>query len=382
MALLHRVVALLAAAEAAYGVPPAVGDFHGILCNAGSDVTPSGDKVERDLLRPTLSPLASRVGAKRVQIAATVEARGGGVGAGGLLLPPDYEPLLLACGVQRTDVVRLTVDAVAGFEIGEAVTGGTSAATGLLHHIEGTVLVLRASAGTFAAGEMVSGGDSTATATIAAEGVSTGIEYRPLTAGPDGQPSVAIRYHKSSILHIVNGCRGTAVLDCPVGKIPIWKFTLTGLWADPSAEQIPNPVLSSLVGPVFVNARAAIGDYSPVMSSFSLDLGATVTERQNINAAEGLMGQVITGRRPTGSLDPEVDDLAVYNPWTAWKNATPARLVATIGDTPGNRVHVEVPKAAYEDVKYGERSSLSVYQQTYLASVDRDGDDEWRITYF
>lgn len=382
MALLTRVMALLAATEAAYGVPPDAGQFAGVLCNAGSEISPTGDKIERDIVRSTFSPLPSRVGAKRQQLTVTTELRGGGLGVGGEVLPPDYAPFLLACGAQRTDVVRLTVDAVAGFEIGETITGGTSTATGTLHHIDGLVLVLSGVTGTFAAAEMVTGGDSAATATVAANGVVPGIEYRPVTARVEAQKSVCVKYHKDSILHQIVGARGTAVIDCQVGKIPTVKFTLTGLWADPAAAVLPNPVLTDLAGPVFVNAGATLGTYSPIISALSLDIGNTVSERVSANGPEGLIAQYISGRRSTGSLDPEVDDLALFNPWAAWKGATPARIAATIGDAPGNRIRLEVPKAGHEDIKYGDRSGLATYQLPYVASVDRDGDDEWRITYF
>lgn len=382
MALLTRVMALLAATEAAYGVSPDAGQFAGVLCNAGSEISPTGDKIERDIVRSTFSPAASKMGAKRQQLTVTTELRGGGLGVGGEVLPPDYAPFLLACGMQATAVVRLTVDAVAGFEIGEEITGGTSTATGTLHHIDGLVLVLRGVVGTFAAAEMVTGGDSAATATVAAGGVAPGLEYRPITARVEAQKSVCVKYHKDSILHQIVGARGTAVIDCQVGKIPTIKWTLTGLWADPAAAVLPNPVLTDLTGPVFVNAGVVIGAYAPIVSALSLDVGNNIAERVSANGMDGLLAQYISGRRSTGSLDPEVDDLALFNPWAAWKNATPARIAATIGDAPGNRIRLEVPKAANEDLKYAERNGLATYQQPFVASIDRDGDDEWRITFF
>jgi hypothetical protein len=375
-------MALLAATEAAYGVPPAADQFRGVLCNAGSEITPTGDKIERDIVRQTFSPAASKMGAKRQQLTFTTELRGGGLDVGGDVLPPDYAPFLLGCGMQATEVVRLTVDAVAGFEIGETVTGGTSTATGTLHHIDGLVLVLRGVVGTFAAAETVTGGDSTTTAAVVAGGVAPGLEYRPLTARVEAQKSACIKFHKDSILHQIVGSRGTLVIDCQVGKIATIKFTMTGLWADPATALLPTPVLTDLAGPVFVNAGATLGAYSPIISALSLDVGNTVSERVSANGMDGLLAQYISGRRSTGSIDPEVDDLALFNPWAAWKAATPARLAATIGDTPGNRIRLEVPKAANEEVKYAERNGLATYQQPYLATVDRDGDDEWRITYF
>ncbi|NDY57399.1 hypothetical protein G3N56_11670 [Desulfovibrio sulfodismutans] len=382
MALLTRVMALLAATEATYGVAPAADQFKGILCNSGSEISPTGDKIERDTVRSTFSPAASKMGAKRQQLTVTTELRGGGLGVGGEVLPPDYAPFLLACGMQATAVVRLTLtdDDGGKFAIGEAITSGT--ATGTLHHIDARTLVLSGVEGTFAEAEIVTGGLQGATATVAAGGVAPGLEYRPVTARVEVQKSACVKYHKDSILHQIVGARGTAVIDCQVGKIPTIKWTLTGLWADPAAAVLPNPDLTDLSGPVFVNAGVVIGAYEPIISALSLDIGNTIAERVSANGADGLLAQYISGRRSTGSLDPEVDALAAYNPWVAWKDATPARIAATIGNVPGNRIRLEVPQAANEDLKYGERNGLATYQQPFVASIDRDGDDEWRITFF
>jgi hypothetical protein len=160
------------------------------------------------------------MGAKRQQLTVTTELRGGGLGVGGEVLPPDYAPFLLACGAQRTDVVRLTVDDAAGFEIGETVTGGTSTATGVLHHIDGRCWSCPGLRALVRRAETVTGGDSAATAVIAASGVAPGLEYRPMTVRPETQKSACIKYHKDSILHVVVGARGTAAIDCPAGKTP------------------------------------------------------------------------------------------------------------------------------------------------------------------
>ncbi len=394
MALLDRIVTVLAATEETYGAFPSSGAFKAVLCNKGAEITPKGDRVERDILRSTFSPLPSRVGAKRVGLTLTTELRGGGLGVGGEVLPPDCDALLLACGCQRTAVLRLTADPLpspdgavpqdlSGFLPGDVIVAPEDVALGILWYIDGDTLVLRDVTGNATPAEpfLVTGFPGSGSMAEVSKPTKA-LEYRPLTSGPDAAKSAHVQFYKHTILQRVSGIRGTALIDCQVGKIPTIKFSLTGLWVDPADQDAPNPNYTNVTGPVFVNARAKFGGYAPVLSSLTLDLGVTVSERVSANGAEGLLGQIITGRRAVGSLDPEVEPLATFNPWTAWKAGGTARLCATIGDSPGNRIRLEVPKAGYENVAYGSRVDLATYKLDYVATVDRDGDDEWRLTFF
>ncbi|WP_027185648.1 phage tail tube protein [Desulfovibrio inopinatus] len=379
--LMTKRVGSLIAAEASYGVPPDVGEYAGLLCNEGVDVTINGEKIERNVVTPTFSPTPNAVGTKSIQISPAVELRGGGLSEAGALLAPDWEPLFLACSMKKREVVRLDIEgAVGSFEIDEVVTGQGSGATGTVYHIDGDTLVLTGGAGEFQAAETVTGGTSAATASVVA--AYEAFEYRPATLSPADQPSASKRFFKDSHLWVIRGLRGTWALDCANGKIPTLSFTMTGLYGDPSDSVLPSPVFTDLIGPVFMGAGLTIGSYTPVLESFKLDLGGDVQQRKDANHPEGMRAVYVGGRTPKGSIDPEADSLANFNVWSMWKNSTPGKLACTIGAAAGNRWRIEVPKATYEDPKYADKSGLVKYDLSYTATNAGAGDDEFRMTLF
>ena len=383
---LTRRAAILVAPEVTYAQDPTPNPAtHGVLINNGVEITPQAERQDRDVVRDTFSPAGSVVGAKSLDITIKTEFRGGGLDeATGKPKAPDFGNLLLACGMQSVEVVRLTLGAggAGTFVAGEAITGGTSAATATIDHIErDDLIVVRMTAGEFAEAETLSGGTSMATAPV--EAIAPGLMYRPITAVPSAQKSSTIYFHRDGILHSILGSRGTFSLDAQVGKIATLDFKMSGLWVDPKDAAIPAPVLTNLAGPQFLAADLRIGDYSPVFTALKLDIGNKVEKRQDANSAEGVVGLLITGRSPSGSLDPEVDKLSNFNPWTAWKDTNArARINGYIGKTPGNRAALHMGACQYTDLKYGDRVGLATYSAGFLPTQDGSGDTEFRLTFF
>lgn len=379
---LTRKVVVLVGTEATYGKVPDLKPENGVLVNNGVDVEPTGEKVKRDVVRSTFSPAGAVIGSKKITFKAPVELRGGGLGVAGKVLPPDCEPFLLACGTQRTDVVRLAVSSVVGFTLGEEIVGSTSNAKGTLHHIDGkNTLVLKAVTGEFQS-EPVTGASSTTVNDVIS--AAPGIEYRPATKQPLHQDSAAVLFHKDAILYTVAGARGTFTLNCAVNKYPLFEFSMTGLWTDPAdAASIPVPNETKIVPPMFMGANVSIDDYQPVITELNFTMGNTIADRLDANAAEGMVGAIITGREATGSINPEMDSLANFNPWAKWKAAQTSRIATVFGSEPGNRIRIELPAAQYDGLKHGDRSGVAAYSANYIANAHRDeGDDEWRLTIF
>lgn len=355
---------------------------NGILINKGAEVTPNADKTDRDTISTTYSKTGSIIGAKYLDLSLQVEMRGGGMDVDGITpLPPDYDCLLRCSGMQRRDAVRLTLNEAAAFQAGEVVTGGTSAATGVIEYLErDTILVVIPTTGTFEAPEVITGGESAVTGNVT--DVTKALLYQPVTAGPSAQKSDTTYFWKDSILHKLVGIVGTWSLTAEVGKIALIDFKLSGLWADPVDSVLPAPTLTELVGVQAMGMGVKIGSYTPVCTALKLDLGAKVSKRNDINASEGLIGLYISGREPSGSLDPEVDKLATYNPWNLWKSGTKSAISGYLGTAPGNRAAFYVGAAQRADLKYGSREGIATYAESYSPCKVRSGDDEMYLCFF
>jgi hypothetical protein len=84
-------------------------------------------------------------------------------------LDHNQKTVALASGVADYPVgtVTMTVNSTTGFQDGELITGGTSAATAYVTNVNSaTVLAITVPDGTFAAGETITGGTSGSTATV------------------------------------------------------------------------------------------------------------------------------------------------------------------------------------------------------------------------
>jgi hypothetical protein len=373
---LTRRAVILAKLEGAYGVDAAPTGADAILCNSGVDVKPQGEVIERDVLRDTLSPSGHVIGAKTLDFDFSVELKGGGLVATAVQAP-EYDALLQSCGMAQQEVTELTLSEIpTGLATGDTITDDTSGAHGTVAYIRGLVVGLTGvSGGEFAINDEV----NTNAATIAANPAEV-LCYAPIS-DPELVKSCTVLFYKDGILHKSLGVRGSFDLNAPSGKYGTLKFTMHGLWTDPVDQAAPAPQILDLFPPVCVGAGLKIGIYSPVgISALSLNLAADVVKRPDLNAAEGVNGLVIKGRKPTGSLDPEVQTLAAFNPWTAWKNASTAAIHARFGQTSGNSVEVHVPKAQYSEVKYADRDNVAIYNLAFTCTVDH-GDDEFRLIY-
>lgn len=378
-----RRTAILVKTEAAYGedaVPTAA--ENAVLINEGVDLTPQADRVDRTILRDTFSPAGSAIGSRTQDLSFQTEARGGGLNGDSKPLPPDYAPALLACGMQAAEVMRLSLAAPAAFVAGETITGGTSAATAAIEYVErDALIVVRMTNGEFQPAETVTGDTSAATAGLSA--IVPGLMYRPITARPAAQVSDSIHYYKDSLLHRVVGARGSWSLDAQVGKFATFDFKFSGIWTDPIDQVMPGLALTNLTGPQLLGADLQVGNYVPVFTALKVDLGNKIEKRQDANSLEGVIGQIISSRSPTGTLDPEADKLANHNPWSYWRDASARqRINCTIGDTPGNRLVVHMGSTQLTDLKYGDRVGLAVYNMSFTPCQERTGDDEIRLVYF
>lgn len=111
--MLTRKTLLLAKKETTYGVDPSPSVSDDAIEVFDFSITPNIDTVDRNLYRPSLSPVASIPSKKYTEVSFSVELKGGGVDAEGKALAPKYVRLLEACGmsveVQEDDTSRTTI---------------------------------------------------------------------------------------------------------------------------------------------------------------------------------------------------------------------------------------------------------------------------------
>jgi hypothetical protein len=137
------------------------------------------------------------------------------------------------------------------------------------------------------------------------------------------------------------------VIEGEAGKWPTWTFELMGIHDSIAEADYPATVTyKSALPPLMANIAMTIGSYSPVIRSFSLDLGLEVALRGDGNAVNAHQGYRIVKRTPRLTATVEVDDAANYNPWDDFQNATARTIDLTIGGTQYNRFAIDIDEAA------------------------------------
>lgn len=97
---------ILAKAEATYKAATTPDGTDALLVNMGSSMDVAGEEIKRTFLRDSMSPLGHVVASKVVNFKISTELRGGGKVTSDIM-PPEFDTLLLACGMAETGSAAL-----------------------------------------------------------------------------------------------------------------------------------------------------------------------------------------------------------------------------------------------------------------------------------
>lgn len=277
-----------------------------ILCSVPK-ITPDGEKIIRDFVRSSLSPLGHSIGIKTFNIKFKVELKGSGAAG----TAPEIDPLLRACGLDDTIVA------------------------------------------------------------------ATSVEYTPIS---ENFEMVTIYFYWDGLLHKLLDARGTFNLDLSVGAYGVLDFDMTGVYATPTDIPLVTGSYNQTLPPVFLNAGLSLGGYSPIFTKLQLSMGNKITQRKDANSSTGLIGVEITGREPSGSIDPEAVTIATKDFWSAWENGTKEALTCVAGSAAGNKCTVSADKIQYGGISYGDREGIVTYDLPFTPCLTT-GDDELSLKF-
>lgn len=191
--------------------------------------------------------------------------------------------------------------------------------------------------------------------------------YWPLDAG---FPTATVYGYTAGKLIKLVGCVATMSLSATVNEVATMTFTITGrLASDPTEAALPALAYLAPIPPLFNGVVASIGAWLStavsdplVLRTASIDLANVVADRPSAGVADGLIGYLITDRKPRQTLGYEVPQLATHdafalskavdtaNPFTAW----------TIGANTLNRMTVQTGRWAMEMPQLGAQNGIAL----------------------
>lgn len=224
--------------------------------------------------------------------------------------------------------------------------------------------------------------NDTGTSTVVFKPTSVQSNHKTLTmyafVGGNGASSMRVG---------LRGAAGTVKFAGKIGEPVIMEFTFWGVHdrndADmkPQSATTPTPTHETAVPAVLQDVTLSWGGASTPVSSFSIDVGNTVSARDSIADDEGVLHYLVTDRAMSGSIDPELDlagtDLDKLN--TGTEVALSVTIVQT---TPSRTFVIAAPNCQATGVSIGDRNGIATTAVNFGINTAgaAAGDDEFSIT--
>jgi len=178
-------------------------------------------------------------------------------------------------------------------------------------------------------------------------------------------------------LHKITGCRGTVAFDFEAGKISTAEIKLQGLIDEITDETDPStPTYETTTPPIVENSTFTLNSVATLIAqAVKIDMANEVVKQDDLNSATGLKGFMITGRNPSGTINPEAVLKATYDFVGDWQAATARALSLVLGSAAGNKLTVTAPKLVLEKVGAGERTGIRTEDLAFRLASNAGGDE-------
>lgn len=207
------------------------------------------------------------------------------------------------------------------------------------------------------------------------------------TSPTDGADRTAVRtitlgLYEDGVLKKLSGAMGTFVIRCLNGQPVRIEFSFTGVWNAATDVAVLAPTYPTVVPPRWGGGAFTFGGVSPVAGELSIDVGNEVVMRADAAQAAGLLSALITGRRVTGTMNPESRLVAEHDRYGLWLAGTEGALSAVIGATAGNKCTLAAPKAQITNLNEIDRDGIQADELTFQCNRSAAaGDDEFTMTF-
>ena len=192
--------------------------------------------------------------------------------------------------------------------------------------------------------------------------------------------SYSLSMYEDGVHYSMSGAVGTVKFMCIAGEPIEMQFEFRGAFRLPTDASVLVPTgVSTEAPPTFMGAGlTAIASYAPVFENLEVDMANNLSQLVDANDSAGVTGYQITGRRITGSFNPDME-LVATNPWfTQWHQGTTGAIGTGKLGSAGNQLEIDMPRCQYgkpsmEDVEQRRRLGLPFSVVTSPTAVA--GDD-------
>ena len=386
MALFSRSRLIQTKIESSYGTDSSPAGTDAVLVR-NLDVSPiEAETVSRDLIRSYMGNSDQLLANTRVAI--NFEAEFAGSGTAGTASRLDS--LLRACGFTATTTgSAVTGSSQAGSAGSITLASGANAND---DYYNGMVITITSGTGNGHKGLIVDYNGTSKVATVKAStatfvpGSSSGysiaanVGYLPRSTGFE---SSTIYFNNSGVLHKATGCRGSVSMNLEVGAIPVFNFSLTGIYNAPTDTALPSTTYSNQTTPVLFKAgntvAASFLDYdTAAISSISMDMANEIVYRELVGADKSVL---LTNRSPSGTAVLEAPTMAQKDFFTIANADTTGKICFQHGTTAGNIVSVLAPVCDIGNPTYSDDQGIQMLNLPFVPTPSATGNDEVKLVF-
>jgi hypothetical protein len=205
--------------------------------------------------------------------------------------------------------------------------------------------------------------------------------YRPVS---ENFESLTMYVYFDGALHKVTGCQGTFTISGEAGAYANAAFTFTGQYIAPVDAPLPTNTIYEASKPTQVELAQMALDGSPdfCAQSFSVDMAVTIVPRDCINGSDGFDGVRVTGRAPTGTINPEAQLRKSHPFWQVMASGRALAWHVRVGTVAGNIVHLLSNSVQYGQLSYGDRNGIRTIEANLrFSALSGSGNDELAILF-
>ena len=376
--MLRRKRQLAAKIESVEGIAETFSNQDAKLLIVDPKFNPDFKLFERNPVQANLSKMGKLTGTRSAGITFQLEMRGSGTAS----TAPEWSKLIEACGFEKNALRQLTIGTITGgaFTHGETITQDVTGASGrvVIDTADGmtTLFFVDLATGTWDDENTVTGGTSGASATPASL-EDSGIEWKPLSDDP---ATVSMGLFTDGLKRSIKGARGKVKFSLKSGEPAMIDFEFQGVFTDVvNASMLTGVSHETSLPPVFLDAQMSIDDYAAIVSSIELNCENTLSPRESVNDANGILSYRITERNFTGSIDPEMVLTDTIDFFDLFANNTSRKLDFTLGSQSGNKFRFYIPKLTISDLSDDDRDGIDVAGLGFDLIAHNQGDDELTI---
>jgi len=384
MAILTNARRLLTKIESSSGTDSSPAGTDALLVS-NLEVSPvESGTAGREIIRPYLGATEQLLTDTKISIGFDVEMSGSG-SAG---TASRIDSLLRACGMSATTTGSAVTGSSQAGSAGSITLASGASATDDAY--TGMCITITSGTGNGHKGLITSYTGSSKVATVQAStaaftpgassgySISANVQYKPLSSTFE---STTLYFNNGGIRHIATNCRGSFSFSLETSGIPVFSFSMIGVYNSPTDTAAGSTTYSNQSVPVVAKSGNTVATnilgYSPAVQSISFDMANEVAFRQLIGADKDV---IISARNPSGEAVVELPTIAQKDYFTLANTESTDLVAFQHGTTAGNIVSFVAEKVDLSNPTLSDSDGIQ-HVGLPLSFLPTSGNDEVLLTF-